>query len=69
MRFRVGLGGFPDNPRPRRYFSGRAVVGYSCLGCSLAVEAGRMGERTEEFRAVHLDVCARLAVATFNAEP
>ena len=28
-----------------------------------------MGERTEEFGADHLDECARLAVATFNAEP
>ena len=35
----------------------------------LAVETGRMGERTEEFGIDHLDECARLAVATFNAEP
>jgi aminoglycoside 6'-N-acetyltransferase I len=28
-----------------------------------------MAERIEEFKAVHLDECARLAVATFNAEP
>jgi hypothetical protein len=28
-----------------------------------------MGERIEELGANHLDECARLAVATFNAEP
>jgi aminoglycoside 6'-N-acetyltransferase I len=28
-----------------------------------------MAERIEEFKAVHLDECAQLAVATFNAEP
>ncbi len=28
-----------------------------------------MTERIEEFKADHLDECARLAVATFNAEP
>ena len=33
------------------------------------MEAGRIGERIEEFKADHLDQCARLALATFNAEP
>ena len=33
------------------------------------MEAGRISERIEELKADHLDQCARLAVATFNAEP
>ncbi len=33
------------------------------------MEAGRISERIEGFKADHLDQCARLAVATFNAEP
>lgn len=33
------------------------------------MEAGRVGERIEAFKADHPDECACLAVATFNAEP
>jgi aminoglycoside 6'-N-acetyltransferase I len=54
---------------PRHHFPHVASVGYSYPGYPLTDKMGAMFERIEEFKAGHLDECAHLAVATFNAGP